>query len=411
MPSLPQTTTRFRSLTELIPTHWAYSETGATRDLRLDLMRGFVIPLLFASHFDFFSMLMLIGWERLGVVSTAEIFVILSGIVVGMVYGKKVKREGLSAVMPGLINRSVDLYRISVIMILTVAALRYLPWLDTTAITTFHDTISNQTYQLYPDTSAKLSEIISKALLLQIGPHQFQVIGLYVVMFILITPFVFFMLTKQRVELLLGLSWMIYAIYYGGSHQDLRLTGAQFEYAFPIMAWQLIYVHGMVVGYYKQEVFAFFQTVLGKRLVFLSLLLFLGFLFFTWNHPLPHIPQWISLNLLAPETFHYLNNEYFSKSQLGLGRLLNVVVLFISMYALLTVCWQPINKALGWFLIPLGQASLYIFFIHIFLLLAIMNTPLPAYNDFWVNTAIHVSLLALVWVMVKKEFLFRWIPH
>lgn len=408
MSSLLQAT---RSFTNIIPTSWAYPETSATRDLRLDLMRGFVIPLLFASHFDFFSMLMFIGWERLGVVSTAEIFVILSGIVVGMVYGKKVKRAGLTAAIPDLVKRSVDLYRISVVMILIVAAIRYIPWIDSTAITTFYDAPLNQTYQLYPNKNANLSELISKALLLQIGPHQFQVIGLYVVLFVLITPVVFFMLTIQRVGLLLGISWVIYAIHYGAPHQSLRPTGAQFEYAFPIMAWQLVYVHGMVVGYYKQELLAFFQTQAGKGVLIISLVLSLGLLFFTWNHPLPHIPEWISLNLIAPETFHYWNNEYFAKSKLGVGRLLNVVVLFISIYALLTVGWQPINKALGWFLIPLGQASLYVFFIHIFLLLAIMNTPLPGYNNFWINTTIHVGLLALIWVMVKKEFLFRWIPH
>lgn len=398
-------------MTGLIPASWTYPETGATRDLRLDFMRGFVIPLLFASHFEFFSLLMFIGWERIGMVSTAEIFVILSGIVVGMVYGKKVKRDGLAAAMPGLIQRSVDLYRISVVMILIVAAIRYIPWIDSTSITTFFDAPINQTYQLYPAKDANISEVISKALLLQVGPHQFQVIGLYVVMFILITPLVFFMLTRQRVGLLLGISWVVYAIHYGAPFQSLRPTGAQFEYAFPIMAWQLVYVHGIVVGYYKQHVLAFFHTARGLWLLYASIVLSLGFLFLTWNHPLPHIPQWVSLNLIPPDTFNHLNEAYFVKSKLGVGRLLNAVVLFIAIYALLTVCWQPLNRALGWFFIPLGQASLYVFFIHVFLLLAIMNTPLPGYNHFWVNTVVHIGLLALVWVMVKNKFLFRWIPH
>ena len=400
-----------RSFADLIPASWVYPDTGATRDLRLDFMRGFVIPLLFASHFDYFSLLMFIGWERLGVVSTAEIFVILSGIVVGMVYGKKVKRDGLSAVMPGLIKRSVDLYRISVVMILIVGATRYIPWIDSTVITTFYDFTVNQTYQLYPAKDANLSEVISKALLLQIGPHQFQIIGMYVVMFILITPLVFFMIVQQRVSLLLGISWVVYAIHYGAPFQSLRPTGAQFEYAFPIMAWQLIYVHGVVAGYYKQELLAFFSTDWGKRLIYLCMALSLGFLFFTWNHPMPHIPQWISLNMISPETFNYWNDTYFLKSKIGIGRLINAVVLFVAMYALMTRCWQPLNRALGWFFIPLGQASLYVFFIHVFLLLAVANTPLPGYNNFWINTGIHAGLLALVWVMVKKEFLFRWIPH
>ena len=99
------------------------------------------------------------------------------------------------------------------------------------------------------------------------------------------------------------------------------------------------------------------------------------------------------------------------KSKLGIGRLVNVVVLFIAIYALLTTCWQPFHKALGWFFIPLGQASLYVFFIHIFFLLLVANTPFPGYNNFWVNTGIHAFVLASVWIMVKKEFLFRWIPH
>lgn len=400
-----------RAFSDWIPASWAYPETGATRDLRLDFMRGFVIPLLFASHFEFFSALMFIGWERIGVVSTAEVFVILSGIVVGMVYGKKVKRDGLAAVMPGLLQRSVDLYRISVVMILIVAAIRYIPWLDSTVITTFHDPYGGNTYQLYPALDANLSIVISKALLLQIGPHQFQVIGMYVAMFVLFTPLVFFMLTKQRVGLLLGASWVLYAIHYGAPFQSLRPTGAQFEYAFPLLAWQLIYVHGMVVGYYKQDVLNFFKGAWGQRLLYLCVLMTLGFIWLTLNHPLDKFPDWARLQVIPPDTFLYIYNEYFPKSKLGIGRLINAVVLFVSIYALLTVCWQPLHRALGWLLIPLGQASLYVFFTHVFLLLAIMNTPLPGYNDFWINTAIHAGLLALVWVMVKKEFLFKWIPH
>ena len=204
---------------------------------------------------------------------------------------------------------------------------------------------------------------------------------------------------------------MIYAIHYGAPFQSLRTTGAQFEYAFPIMAWQLIYIHGVVVGYYKKEIVSFLYTRKGQYFVYLCVLLSMCFLLLTWCHPMPHIPQWITLNLIAPETFQSIYAEYFMKSKIGIGRLLNVVVLFIAVYALLTALWKPINALLGWFFIPLGQATLYIFFVHIFLLLLIANTPFPSYQNFWVNTAIHTSLLAIVWVMVKKEFLFRWIPH
>lgn len=394
-----------------LPRDWIYPDTGATRDLRLDFMRGFVIPLLFATHFDYFSMLMFIGWERIGVVSTAEIFVILSGIVVGMVYGKKIKRDGLNAAMPGIVKRSVDLYRISVVMILVIAAIRYIPWINSEIITTYHSPYSGKTFPLYPAMDAGIATLLSKALLLQIGPHQFQIIGLYVVMFILFTPLVFFMLTKQKAGLLMGISWVLYLINLGAD-PFYRPTNAQFEWAFPILSWQLIYIHAVVAGYYKHELVAFFSNHdWGKRLVYASIVLSLGFIFLTLNHPLDMFPAWAQLQVIPPETFHHLYNEYFPKNTLGIGRIVNALVLFIAMYALITRFWQPLNRALGWFMIPLGQASLYVFFTHIFLLLAVANTPLPGYDNFWINTGIHAVILALTWLMVKKEFLFRWIPH
>ena len=130
--------------------NWSYVDTGSTRDLRLDFMRGIVIPLLFASHFEYFSALMYIGWERVGVVSTAEIFVILAGVVVGMVFGKKLRNKGLAASMPALMDRSVKLYLTNVMLIFIIAAIRLLPEIDATIITTFHSPFSGKTYPLFP---------------------------------------------------------------------------------------------------------------------------------------------------------------------------------------------------------------------------------------------------------------------
>jgi len=68
---------------------WRYTDTGATRDLRIDFMRGLVFVLLFATHFRYQSWFALVAWERIGVVSSAETFIILAGVVTGAVYGKK----------------------------------------------------------------------------------------------------------------------------------------------------------------------------------------------------------------------------------------------------------------------------------------------------------------------------------
>ncbi len=400
---------QFQSQREWIPQAWAYQDHGATRDLRLDLMRGFVIPLLFASHFDFFSALMYIGWERIGVVSTAEIFVILAGIVVGMVYGKRVKADGLSAALPKIMDRAVELYRASVLMILAVALIRYVPQIDATIITTFFSPYENKTYPLYPPLEAGFATLVSKALLLQISPHQFQIVGMYVAMFILFTPAAFFLLARGRWKLLMAISWGLYLIN-SGAPESLRPLNMQYEYAFPTLAWQLVYVHGMMVGYYKKEIISFFETNPGKWVIYVCIALSVLFALFSWNHPMREFSN-MRLHIIPNDTFHYLYNTYFQKNTLGIARLINATVLFIAIYAILTRCWQPINRALGWYLIPLGQASLYVFIMHIPLLLLVYNTPFPGYKDFWVNTLLHLLILAVIWIMVKKEFLFRWIPR
>lgn len=390
---------------------WAYPDTGATRDLRLDLMRGLVVPLLFASHFDFFSALMFIGWERFGAVSTAEIYVILAGIVVGMVYGKRIKRDGMRSAIPKIMDRAIDLYRASIVMILIVAVIRYIPWIDSTIITTFHSPFTGDTFQLYPPMDAGIAKTISQALLLRIGPHQFQIVGMYVVMFVVFTPITFYMLSKGRWKMLATISWALYLIS-SGSGETMRPLGAQYEWAFPTLTWQLIYVHAIIIGYHKQEVWAFFRTQTGQYLVYASMLCALALLLFSWNNPVPQFAgTWQQLTIISPDMFHQIYDNYFKKNELGIGRLFNAVVLFITAYAILTRFWVPINKALGWFLIPLGQASLYVFFIHVFLLLAVHNTPFLEANDFWVNTLLHIIILAITWVMVKTEFLFRWVPR
>lgn len=144
--------------------------------------------------------------------------------------------------------------------------------------------------------------------------------------------------------------------------------------------------------------------------MYLSFILTAAFLFLTWNNPLKEFSS-VSFSFISPDTFHSLYGQYFQKYKLGPGRILNVTVLLITMYAILTRFWLPINKALGWFFIPLGQASLYVFYIHIFFLLLLANTPLPAMNDFWINTMIHAGLLLLTWAMVKSKFMFRVIPN
>jgi Mg2+ and Co2+ transporter CorA len=73
--------------------------------------------------------------------------------------------------------------------------------------------------------------------------------------------------------------------------------------------------------------------------------------------------------------------------------------------------WKPINKVIGWFWIPLGAASLYVFIVHVFFVLAVGNIPGLDRGSWWQGTLVHTTVLALIWLMVKKRFLFSVIPR
>lgn len=80
-------------------------------------------------------------------------------------------------------------------------------------------------------------------------------------------------------------------------------------------------------------------------------------------------------------------------------------------YAVLTVAWKPINAVMGWLWIPLGQASLYVFIVHVFFVLAVANIPGLDRQSFWQGTLIHTAVIAVIYLMVRKRFLFSVIPR
>jgi hypothetical protein len=393
---------------------WSYPNDGSSRDLRIDFLRGLAILSLVINHVEIFSWFNLLTWERLGVVSGAEGFVILAGVVLGSVYRKRIIKQGWSASAEGLINRALLLYRVDVFIIVSIALLSLIPLLDVSGAMTFINRGSGEVYSLYPRVDAPWYVALSQILLLQCGPHQVQILGLYTVL-IFITPIVLWVFSKHRPFVILSICWILYFKNWADPSSP---TGAQFEYGFPVLTWQLIYFHGLAYGYYKQEITAWLTGTRRRVALFLSYLLFFSFIAFTLNNPYPALPPWARIELLNPDTFHHIYNLYFQKNTLGVLRLLNYLVFLVVGYHIMTLFWTPIKKGLGWFFIPIGQASLYVFILHLYLLLAIYNVPvfselIPDYRsgNIWVNSLGHGAILMILWLMVRFEVAYKWIPR
>ena len=101
---------------------WRYR--GDKRDLRLDLLRGFAVIAMVADH---------IGGERSWLyaitggdaffVSAAEVFVFISGLLMGIIYAGVVARQGLGAALMKSLQRAWTLYLMTVSLTLTFMVL------------------------------------------------------------------------------------------------------------------------------------------------------------------------------------------------------------------------------------------------------------------------------------------------
>lgn len=381
---------------------------NTTRDLRLDFLRGLIMLVVITVHMEYYSFFSLFVWERIGVISSAEGFVFLSGVVLGIVYKKRIVRDGFISSAIKLWKRAFQLYKVNLFVILSIALIGLLPFVDVFEVVNWVPiTEQNKVFPLYPPRNTSWSDIVKQALLLRIGPHQFQVIGLYVGL-IAVAPFILYCLHRKKAVWLIMASCTVFLI---NQSFHFRVTGARFEWGFPTLTWQLLFIMGMTSGYHHEKIFGYITNGKNKLLIYIAICFSLAFLILALNNPNAVFWPLRDLASLDDALYHKIYMSWFQKSTLGLGRIINNISLFIVLYFTLTHYWVPINKVLGWLLIPLGQASLYVFIMHVYFIILFSNTPLGSYDSFLINTAIHAATILLIWVMVKRQFLFRVIPR
>ncbi|MFC4902045.1 OpgC domain-containing protein [Kocuria oceani] len=397
---------------------WRYAEPSS-RDSRIDMLRGVAIVFVVVNHVGLTSLFQSLTQEAVGVVSGAELFVLLSGAVLGMVYGPRVRGE-LGEVVDRTTARAWKLYVTALVVVLLVYALSRIPVLESGAVTTFTDQgtgaagagAAGSTYDLYAGMDGLFAfpvqaHLIPAVLLLQVGPWQFNIMGLYVVL-ILVSPLVLAALARGRAWLVLLISAGLYAV---GTVFRIRLLPSQFEDSFPLLVWQVLFVLGMVAGFYRRQLVGWFADRRRRPLLVACLLLAVALALFSWSGPYASNSYDVRLDLLPEAVFRAVYDGYFGRTYLGIGRLVNVLLVVVAGYALLSAYWAVLRRALGWFLIPLGRASLYVFVMHVFLILAVTNIPVLRQGELWVNTLAYVAVLGLLWVMVRTRFLFGIVPR
>ena len=156
---------------------WRYSVAGA-RDLRIDFMRGIALVMMVVAHTEVMSIFNIFSWERFGLTTGAEGFVILSGFMLGMLNRARLQKWFCLRFL-GLYLRAWKIYRVNIIIIVSFILLAYIPHINVFEVTHFTDRFSGQSWSLYPVTP-QIKETVQHYSLFADRPHQTQILGLYI---------------------------------------------------------------------------------------------------------------------------------------------------------------------------------------------------------------------------------------
>ena len=362
------------------------------RDLRLDLLRGFCVFAMVIDHIGGSSLLYGITGGNRWLVSAAEGFVFLSGLTMGLVYREKLRRLGLRAATKAAWRRAGTLYLLTVGLTLGFTLIaRLTDW----AIWVDRDLAAGEPL-----------ELLIGALTLHYTYHGADILAVYTLL-VAAAPLIFFLLDEGYTAHVVAGSWGLWALHQLFPEQVVIPWAIRNNHYFPLAAWQVLFVGGLVLGWHRRAVAVMVRERLGvlkAAPVRVSLaspalaLLSVG---------------WIDRGQLYEYNFDPMIG-LFAKPNLGPGRLLLFLALFSLTYVLLTVAWNPVNRAVGWLLLPLGQTALYGYTMQLILLL-------PLYNLFNVgseapelilyNTLGQLAAVVTIWLMVRTKFLFNIVPR
>jgi hypothetical protein len=357
-----------------------FGVTPASRDLRIDWLRGLAMTCVIINHSKLSSVLNWFSYERFWVVTAAEVFVALSGVVLGMVYGRRLTRDGWRAVVRGLSRRALFLYSMFVGVTVSVLALAA-AGVDVRALAASDG--HTPAWFVAPHTMTWTAW--RDVLLIRTGPWAFEIIGMYIWLVAAAIPCLL-ILHRAGWRVLLAVSWALYLWYRVNPH---ALTTAGFESAFPLLAWQLLFVHGLAIGYHRNDVSAFVAR-LPEIMPLLTVIATAGFVIFALCNPWTEGPTWLHLRLVSPERFASLYERYFSLSDLRVGRLLNLSIAMPVAYMMLAR-YQALVRPFDRVLVVLGQRSLGAFVLHVYGLLLLAHLPLP--EGIWINTPAQLALV------------------
>jgi hypothetical protein len=381
---------------------WSYERTAdavSRRDLRVDFLRGFCIFAMVVDHFGGDSWLYALTGGNRFYVSAAEGFIFISGFVMGQAYRRKCDHSGLVAAMGDALKRARTLY-LATVALTIIFSLLYL-----------YTDIALWTGRDFGLGIDGLPEIVVAAATLHYTYHGTDILAMYTLL-ILVAPLLLLLESIGSWYWIIGVSWLWWLAYQVYPEEASVPWYIRHGENFPIAAWQVLFVTGHVLGFYREALSAWLQRFHRLRVVGVALgvAVTLGLISLAWS-----VANGVQFPFfdIDPNVL----DESFFKVPLRPWRLVAFLSVAIVAYTTVTYLWRPIKRGLGWLMLPLGQAALYSYIVHFFLILLVYNLAPALANLPWEpSEAVFTPLLQsavvfLLWLLVRRRVLFGIIPN
>lgn len=354
-----------------------------SRDITLDLMRGYFLYVIIVDHLRSFPSLLEIFTGRGELwISAAEGFFFVSGLLVGRLRLADAKKD-FKIARHKLLKRAGQLYVVSVIL-------------------TLFFTTTSRLLDYYPSVSLGVSNdpawlMVVKTLTLQYSYGLADMLPLYV-LFLLASIPALWLVVRGKAWLVVLISVSLWAI---GcfSAVPIHLTKSYFS----DLSWQVVFFGGFIIGcYYDQirQMWRNLSSLLRRRILFaLGLVLLLGLSLSVSNF----------YGHLFSGGLADIERSLFDKIQLGPGRLVLFSVIMCFSYLVIKHFEKWFVAWMGWFFLPLGQNSLYVYIVH-----SVIVFPLFAHsikNNIWLATLEGVVVVLVVWWLTVNKVFFKYIPR
>lgn len=361
------------------------------RIIEFDLLRGFFIFVIIVdhlqrwpSHFSYIT-----GEGRLWV-SAAEGFFIISGLLIGYLRGYKQSTLPMRSIAKLLWKRAATLYVWSVIITFIAVAL----------VQAFHGN---------PTLLPKLPEVPTNSLgyIWQVLSQQYvfdwiYFLRLYWIM-LAMSPLAIWALRSRWWWLVPAISG---AIYWATLSSDSPEAALQ---------WQLLFFGAATFGFKLETLRKWWHS--HKRMaIAISVGLITAtvatmMLSYFWVHGWDSVES--GKSGLSYES--YVNTRtwldpWFSKSPLAIGRVGLAVVWFGGMLAIFHALRRPISRWLGWLLRPFGGQSLTAYCLQA-VLLCLVQFWIPISTNRFINAAITIATVLLVWLLLKLPVIQKVLPR